>query len=217
MTNVSMIHNSMENLTETEIVTVQGGSEHNFMVLSSLGVLRASVAFSCLVVPREGDRVLLSRCNNENHILAIIERPDVSDMAISFPGNVAMQAKSGSISMVAQHKLSLTSAKQTQITSTELAINTMKTNVLSQELLVKGDKVTSEWRQINVIAKVFHFLTDTLTQHIKNSFKVVEGVDQLKSLNYMQTVDKTLSIRSRDAVITARKDIKIDGERIHMG
>ena len=172
MKNISMIHPSTANDTEIEIVTVKGGCEQNFMVLSSLGMLRASIAFSCLVMPKEGDRVLLSR-GNKNHILAIIERPDTNDMAISFPGNVAMQAKSGSISMVAQHKLSLTSAKQTQITSTELAISTMKTNVLSQELLVKGDKVTSEWRQINVIAKVFHFLTDTLTQHIKNSFKVV--------------------------------------------
>jgi hypothetical protein len=30
-------------------------------------------------------------------------------------------------------------------------------------------------------------------------------------------VEKVLSIRSRDAVVTARKDLKLDGERIHMG
>ena len=216
MKNISMIHPSTANDTEIEIVTVKGGCEQNFMVLSSLGMLRASIAFSCLVMPKEGDRVLLSR-GNKNHILAIIERPDTNDMAISFPGNVSMQAKSGSINMATQYKLSLTSAQQTQVTTTKLAINSMKTSMVSEELLVKGDKVTSNWRQVNSIAKVFHLLTDTLTQHVKNSFKVVDGVEQLKSLNYVQTVDNTLSIRTRDAVITARKDIKIDGERIHMG
>ena len=62
-----------------------------------------------------------------------------------------------------------------------------------------------------------NLVTDRLTQRIKNSFKTVEGLDQQTSLNFLQTIGKTLSIRSRDAVITARKDVKIDGERIHMG
>jgi hypothetical protein len=170
-----------------------------------------------LVAPQQGDRVLLSRSHSENHILAIIERPNANDMAIAFPGNVSMTASAGSINIASQHKLALTSAEKTLVTAPVLGISSLKTTLLSKELAVEGDTFTSQWRQVNSIAKVFHLLTDTLTQRIKNSFKVVEGVDQQSSQNHIQTVDKTMTLRSRDAVITARKDMKIDGERIHMG
>ncbi len=215
MTNVLPINATSG--SHTEMAIVQGGFGQNFMVQSPRGVLRASLAFSCLVSPEPGDKVLLNTSANESHILAIIERPDSQDIKLSFPANVALEAKAGDINLSTAQQINLVSAQKVQLTSTELAINSLDAKVRIENLSISGDKASSHWREVNSISGAMHLIVDRLSQRIKNSFKIVEGVDQQTSLNFLQTVGKTLSIRSRDAVITARKDVKIDGERIHMG
>lgn len=201
----------------TEIATVQGGFGTEFMVHSGNGVIRASVAFSCLVTPEAGDLVLLSCHGGHNHILSILQRPEQQDMTLAFPASVKMQAKSGDLELTSANKLALTAAEQTQITSSEVDVKAVNTKIYSEQMSVVGDKAFTQWREVNSIATAFSLIADRVTQKLKNSFKMVEGVDQQTSQNLLQTIGKTLSIRSRDAVITARKDVKIDGERIHMG
>lgn len=201
----------------TETATVQGGFGTEFMVHSGNGVVRASVAFSCLVTPEPGDVVLLSCHGGQNHILSILQRPEQQDMTLAFPANVKMQAKAGNVELTSVNKLALTGAEQTQITSSELDVKAMNTQIYSEQMSVVGDKASSQWREVNSIVGAFSLIAERVTQKLKNSFKMVEGVDQQTSQNLLQTIGKTLSIRSRDAVITARKDVKIDGERIHMG
>ena len=46
---------------------------------------------------------------------------------------------------------------------------------------------------------------------------LVEGVDQLKTRDSLHTIDNLYSVRSKQAAILAKKDIKMDAERIHMG
>lgn len=201
----------------TEMATIQGGFGREFMVQSTRGAYRATLAFSCLVKPEIGDSVLVNAGDKESHILAIIDRPTNKDITMAFQGDVSMQAKSGKIDLVSHEEVGLTSAKKINMVSTELGINTAKANVQATELSVSGDKVVSRWRDVHSFSSAMNMITERLIQRIKNSFKTVEGVDQLTSQNYLQTVGKTMSVRSRDSVITARKDMKIDGERIHMG
>lgn len=201
----------------TEIAIVQGGFGRDFMVHSERGVLRATLAFSCLVTPEAGDRVLINACLNESHIIAIIERKHANDMKLAFPGNVAMEAKAGDINLTTANKISLTSAQSTQISSATLAVNVLNANVRAEKLSISGDSVTSQWRDVTSISDAMNLIVERMSQRFKNSFKQVEGVEQKNSQNYLQNVNQTLSVRSRDAVITARKDVKIDGERIHMG
>ncbi|MBA6339760.1 DUF3540 domain-containing protein [Colwellia sp. MB02u-10] len=207
-----------KNATENELAIIQGGFGTDYMVLSERGVFRASKAYSCLVQPMLGDKVLISNISgNEHYILAIIERPETNNMTLAFPGDVALEAKVGAINLVATEQISLTSASKTQLTSSEIGVTTAKMNIQANECSVMGDKAVSQWREVNSFSSAMNLVTERLTQRIKNSFKTVEGLDQQTSLNFLQTIGKTLSIRSRDAVITARKDVKIDGERIHMG
>lgn len=201
----------------SEIATVQGGFNREFMVQSNRGVFKAKQAFSCLVTPEAGDKVLVNQCQQQSYIIAIVERPNNNDATVAFAGNAKLEAPNGDIQLTSSGTINLTSAQQTQITTSELTLHSVNTKVTSENIAVTGDKLTSHWQQANFITKALNLVTESLTQRIKNSFKTVEGIEQKKSLNYLQSVDKTLSIRSRDSVITARKDVKIDGERIHMG
>ena len=45
----------------------------------------------------------------------------------------------------------------------------------------------------------------------------IEGVETLNIGDLVQTVRRAYTTRAERAVITAQKDVMIDGERIHMG
>jgi len=54
-------------------------------------------------------------------------------------------------------------------------------------------------------------------QALESSFRVISGLDQTKSREHIHSVQESSVIRANDVVLTARDDIKIDGNRIHMG
>jgi hypothetical protein len=47
--------------------------------------------------------------------------------------------------------------------------------------------------------------------------RIVEGVETLSIGNLIQHIRQNYTSHSHQTVITARKDMRIDGERIHMG
>lgn len=201
----------------TETAVVQGGFGREYMVHGSNGVMRATLAFSCLVTPEAGDKVLINCAAKESHILAIIERPQSNKMKLGFPGDVSMESSTGDIKLTAAKELTLTSAQEARIASAKVSMSALQTNIHSDKMSVSGDSISSQWREVTSVSDAMNLIVGNLTQRLKNCFKRVEGVEQKASQNYLQNIDKTLSIRSRDAVVTARKDVKIDGERIHMG
>lgn len=215
MANVIPLTSNRQGYTETAIV--QGSSDKHFIVLTDRGIVSVSVAFSCLVNPEVGDQVLMNSTATDSHILAILARPTGDDMDLCFPGNAVLESRLGQINVRAGKGMKLTTAEDIQLTSTALNLTAVDANVYTAHLNISGDKLVSRWREVRTVSEALHMVVDTVTQKIKNSFRTVDGVDQQSSLNFMQTVKKTLSIRSHHAVITARKDMKIDGERIHMG
>ena len=201
----------------TQTATVQGSSAHTYQVVIDQGIVDAQLAFSCLVKPQAGDIVLLN-CGEETHyILAILSRPSSANMALNFPGDIALQANNGNIRIASKDKLLLASGGKTQIVNTELDVTSAHTKVHTDQLSISGDKAVCHWREVRSIANAVHWVADHITQKFKNSVKLVEGTDQQSSGNVLQTIKKSLTLRANHAVITAQKDIKIDGKRIHMG
>lgn len=215
MNNVLPMHTQQNEMGE--LATIQGGFNRDFMVQSTRGVFKAKQAFSCVINPEIGDRVLVNQCDGECYILAIVDRPTNDDMTIAFPGNAKMVAKEGDLELISGESCKITSAYRTDITTASVNINVLESNVVTEQANIRGNKLTNQWLETNMFSKAINVVTDVVTQKIKNSFKTVDGVEQKKSVNFLQNVTKTLSIRSRDSVFTARKDVKIDGERIHMG
>ena len=63
-------------------------------------------------------------------------------------------------------------------------------------------------------------MTVTGTNFYQRVEQVVRWVSKLETVNinnWIQNIRNTLSSRSKNAVITAESDMKIDAERIHMG
>jgi hypothetical protein len=196
---------------------IQGGFGKYFMVQTRQGVVRASKAFSCLVQPLAGDRVALQRVDDQLYILAILERDAEVETRLVVAGDLGISSTSGKISIRSAKDLQLSSAETLGVVGKALEITALDTRLHSINLELQGERLSSSWKEVRSVSDALHLVATTLTERFRNAFRKVDGVDQQTSANYLQQVDQTLSVRSHNAVITSRKDIKIDGERIHMG
>ena len=212
-----MIPNSNTQRHQSETGVIQGGFGRHFMVQTATGVSRASLAFSCLVVPEPGDKVLLQSADHQLYILAILERTQECETRLIAEGDVSLASRDGSVDIRAKSKVSMASADGISLTSRDVGIASLNTQLHSQKLALRGEQMESQWREVRTITDAWHLVADTMTEKLKNAFRKVDGTNQQTSHNHLQQVDETLSMRSKHAVITSRKDMKIDGERIHMG
>lgn len=196
---------------------IQGGFGQYFMVQTRLGVVRASKAFSCLVVPVSGDRVALQWVDDQLYILAILERSTDTETRLAVPGDLAICSPAGKVQVRAAEGLALSTAAELELVGKSVEMAAVDTRIHSLNLTLQGERLVSHWKEVRTVTEAFHLVADTLTEALKNAFRKVDGLAQENSRNSFKQVDETLSVRSHHAVITSRKDMKIDGERIHMG
>jgi hypothetical protein len=201
-----------------EYGTVHDVSEDKYFIQTCAGVFTASRAFSCVIRPESGDRVIYSR-DEYSHccILSIIERPTGTDASVSFPGNVNIHANNGSVTIAGDQGLQLASAKSLNMVAGDLNVAAGKGTVNVADILAIANQFTGNISKIRIFADTIDSVAERLSQKLRNSFRMIEGVDHTRAGEVLTTVRNLFSLRSRQAAMLAKKDMKIDAERIHMG
>lgn len=205
------------NTTCLETGTVQGGDASAFVVQGGAGIFSATVAFSCLVVPRPGDRVLFCVENRHCHILQVLERPTGADMRLDFPGSVECSVPRGEFQVHSGKGFTFDTPMNGRIAAASFDLTAGRGHVNAAELTLtnrRADMVTDEAR---MVAGSVTTIADRWTQRLKLSFRWIEELEQTSAGQLVQKVRDLFSLQSRQAVLTAKQDVKIDGERIHMG
>ena len=203
---------------EIEYGTVHKLEAKEIVIHSQAGVITAKRAFSCVVNPEAGDKVMYSRDHKEQYyVLAIVERPLQQSARLSFQGDVAIESVQGEILITGQSGLQIASAESIALVSNQVNVIAKKGLINIDDAIVTGEKASSHISRLSVFAKSIDTVADRLSQKLKNSFRVIEGVDQTKAGDVLTTIKNLFSLRARQSAIIAKKDIKIDAERIHMG
>ena len=203
---------------DVEYGTIQGGKDDHFAIQSQAGLFVATRAFSCIVQPQAGDRVMYSRDDKQQcYILAIIERPVETQTTLAFDGDVCMQSRNGKVSLAAKQGIDLASSEKLTMVAEEVDLVSKKGVFNIESVTSVGEHFNSNIKRVKMFAHSIDTVADRVSQHLKNSFRLIEGVDQTKAGEILTTVKNLFSLRSRQAAVLAKQDVKIDGERIHMG
>ncbi len=178
----------------------------------------AAQALSCLIKPVPGDKVLLTGNFFDGfYILAILEREEKEKHTFSFDGDVDLKLESGRLTIAAQEGMSMASAKDLTFTSSEFKVHCLKGEVNVHSLLFQGGFWLGQVEKLKLIAHTFDSVVDRLFQRAKRSYRRIEEVDHLRAGRLDYLIEKVLSMRGKYSMLTAKEDVKIDGERIHMG
>lgn len=203
-----------ELVTGTVIASEQTDS---YLVNAGALVLSCTVAVSCLVKPIDGDRVLVCREGSSTTVLAILDRIQTSACTLQFTGDVCLEVPAGDVSIATAQNLRLTAAKGIQLASTELAITNNITRLVAKTVDVAAHHVKANAQIAGVVAERLETVANTAIQHLTRSMRLIEESDILRAGEVLQTIKRTFSLRSRHSLISAESDVRIDGERIHMG
>ena len=203
---------------QLEYGTVQSSDGAHYQISGPAGHYDAQRAFSCFVEPQVGDTVLFSHDEvRKNHILSIIERPGNTSANLKFPGNVTLDAPQGQLHLNARQGLDLSSEQSINLLSEDLSLIAKKGLFNLDNLTAIGTRLMVKMDDVQTFADTVQTVAGQLLQKLKNSIRLIEGVDQTRAQDVITTVKNLYSLRSRQAAILAKKDIKVDAERIHMG
>ncbi len=198
--------------------TIHARDEDRYQVMGQSGSYRAAPAFSCLVAPMPGDRVLFSiDPDGKSHILSIIERAGSTDTRLEFAGDVTLDASQGQLHLNGQRGIDMSTPQKINQAAAEYSLVSKAALLNVERISAVGTRLVAEISNIQTIADSVQTVAGNLLQKLKNSIRTIEGVDQSQATDVISTVKNLYSMRSKQAAILARKDIKMDAERIHMG
>jgi len=207
-----------ENMLVQDLGIITKSDNEIYMVETRSGTYEARQAASCLITPRQNDKVLLMGDFSEGlYILAVLERAAGQKQTLSFQGDVDLTVKSGRLTISSGQGMRFASARDIDFASPELNVHSLQGEVHIHRLLFSGNFWMGQVEKIRLIVTAFDSLIERLTQRVKRSYRTVEEIDQLKAGRLDYLVDKLLSLRGKYSMFTAKEDVKIDAERIHMG
>ena len=163
------------------------------------------------------DTVLVSLVDNNYFILAVLARPAVQDMTLTFPASVKMQVADGQLDLVASQDINLLSAAKTTMLSDSLHMASASMDINTGKLTATTQVIESHSTEIKLYTGMLSTVAKQITQKTGILVRWVESVETLNIGNLIQNVRHNYTSHSDQAVITAKQDMRIDGERIHMG
>jgi hypothetical protein len=188
--------------SDQDFGTVISRSKQGYLVkLESGSTLLASKAFSCAFMPEDSDYVAVMRSNQKGYYITnILERTSDKPALIE-----------------TDSELHINSQKTVKLQSNSIELSSINYKVNTQSYDQTSEK-------LNVVSKHTQFQSETvesnvtrLIQRIKDSFKMIERLEQVTAQDIIQNIKNAFIQRSKQVDITAKSDVKINGDRIHMG
>lgn len=213
------------NLTANALVTegiiqqigeVEKSGEAGVMVSTGAGIVRARLAFSCLVQPVCGDVVLLSRRDDACFVLSILERRSdapvemriAGSLAIDVAGNATLQAR-GTTRVAGGEAAELTAAK-VDIAGHDVEVSGERLNLIGKAFNWFADTVDGTARVIRQVSDVFALRARSHSRQVEDMELVRVGHLDLRA-------DKILNMNAEHAIVKSRELVKFDGKQIQVG
>lgn len=203
--------------TSLDEALVIGCGNENWIIQSSSGTYKAKKAVSCLVCPEIGDKVLsVSLASGGSNILAILERKQSQTTHLKFEGDVDISSTQ-SIRMLASKRLDAFSAGKINLNSNELTIQSNLSSILFDKLSVTGGEAVHSINKVRVLAKYIETVSETSKLVVKNSFRLVSGLESVSAGEMIQRIKKRFTVQSKQVSMLAEDDAKLNGKRVHLG
>ncbi len=190
----------------------------NEIVITASGNQRtAKKAFSCLVEPEIGDRVICTRdTDGTYYIMGIAERPEKKDMRLSFPADTRIEAANGRLNVHSLNALTFAS-KKINCFSDQTVYKSHDTLVSSNRVTATGGDLQAHFKTVRLISNLINTIARQAIEKFSGYIRSTENVDMVKSGQMTRKSEGLYSLDSQHTLMNSREITKIDGEKILMG
>lgn len=180
------------------------------------GGFTARRAASCLLLPAAGDTVLAAEVAGNLWILAVLTRGD-SPAVIPLPADSTLKVASGGLTLSVQDELILAAGRQLSAVAPEVSLQAARASLGLGVLQLTAGLVEAT---VDQVKSVVEFL-DTVAQRVRlkagSVHRQVEDLEHLQAGQVNYAVKGVLNLHGKHAVMSALSEVRIDGERIHLG
>lgn len=161
----------------------------------------ARQAASCLLSPETGDIVLCSASCLGLHVLHVLERDSPESATLSVPGVRRLVLDQPAI----------------DIRTEELDATATRARVRVEQVHLFSRMVSAVTGRLELVADRLRRIARHETTSTGDSVRTVRNTDTVRAGHILHEASEVMSLRSEVAVIEARGDVRVNGERISMG
>ena len=190
-----------------------------YLVETNFGRAAAVKAFSCLVRPVDGDRVLVSLASSgPGHILAVVERAEVGRQTdLELTGPVKFQVRSGDLTVNADQDLILGCGRELSLASSKMTCQAEEAEATFLSLSFIGRVFSGQLERLSVAAETVENVFSRLTQRLKNVCRFVKDHEEVQTGSTRILVEDAITIHSKNALHMAEEIVTINAGQIHLG
>ena len=168
----------------------------------------AKRAVSCLVRPQKGDYVGCLDDGSNIFIISVLKAScDDAPVALESKNPISIDAPA----------LMLLGRKTLKLFGQSGFLNFNSLDFVSGMLSLTAEKAETRVETFSHFGKSVKTLIGSLLSKAGNSLRVIDGPDVHKAKETELSSEKMMSLKGEVTSISARKDIRIDGERVHLG
>ena len=161
----------------------------------------ARQAASCLLSPEPGDVVACCVSRLGIHVLHVLEREAPESATLSVPGAARLILDQDAIDIRAE----------------ELDATATRARARVSELHLFSRLASAVAGRLELVAERIKRVAGHETTSTGDSVRTVRNTDTLRAGHILHDASEVMSLRSHVAVIEARGDVRVNGERISMG
>lgn len=182
----------------------------------AVGSFTARRAASCLLQPAAGDTVLVADMDGSLWVLAVLVRGDTPAM-IPLPADSTLKVAAGGLKLAVRDELTLAAGRQVSAVAPEVSVQAARAGITLGALQLAAGLVEATVNQVKTIAEFLDTVAERVRLKAGSSYREVEDLEHLQAGQLYYSIKNVLNMRGKHAVMSAESEVRVDGERIHLG
>jgi hypothetical protein len=192
-----------------ETVTVIAVDGDDVVVQTASGRRTARRAVGCLLCPAEGDLVLAASSRLGYWVLAVLERDDGAAGRLRYEGDLSIELPRG--------RLGVSSGEGVDVVAPSVMLHAAEGTVAVERLSLLGGVVEVDVARAHLVAHAIEQTVERFTQRARRVVRFVEEFEEVRAGRLDLVAKSLLSLRGREAIVTADGLAKVDGAQVHIG
>jgi hypothetical protein len=180
------------------------------------GSFTARRAASCLLQPAAGDTVLTADLDGSLWVLAVLVRGD-SPAVMPLPADSTIKVAQGGLKLAVQEELALAAGKQLSAVAPTVSVQAAQANFSLGVLQMAAGLVDAVVDQVKTVAGLLDTVAERVRLKAGSSHRQIQDLEHLQAGQLNYAVKTVLNLRGKHTVMSAENEVRLDGERIHLG
>lgn len=197
---------------------ITGKSGPTCFIEGVLGIQTARCAASCLLVPEVGDLVLVSTNYTESgtFILSVLTKADSSSGNLIVPGGGFLKAANGALAINAR-SVDINGKDTLRLSSARINVSALMAEIRVKCLDNWFERVETQVGKAILTAKHYQVSLNRFFQRAVESYRWTEKLDETRAGRVRVRAEGAYQVQSKQALLKAEGQVRIDGDSIDLG